>query len=467
MNSYRAVDYDSPNDNFSFSENIDFNKPDPNILIDPSEVTFVRPLGKGGYGNVDLCLYKGEIEVAIKRLQIPSKENINGLLKEAEKMRSIRHSNIVFLYGVIEKIDSRYSESIYEYQLVMEYMPRGSLLDFLKKEEVTWEEKWNIAIDVATAIDFLHSHEKIHCDLKPDNVLINNAKRAKLADFGTLCEKTANSTFGPRQGGTYHYMPPEMCALNEKNEEAHPTKEADVYSFGLILWALASHDLPFKEFKEQKQIPALARKIADGAQETITPDTPSRLRKLIKKCWKQPDKRPTMRYALFFLHRNQTSIYRQLSSPYENEKITEERDQFDPHPGALFLPHSNTSEKAKSAEQTSFIDNLNNTHLSTDEKIAEENNQSNPSQEDPSTDEPRENHISPWVKYGFILSVLGSFIGIGGMICQNYSAFRFFPASNAEVVKAQLQIAANLVGIGTNLLKDSETSQTLINTFLK
>ena len=162
-------------------------------------------LGKGGFGQV----FKGTLpgsnaEVAIKRVSHDSRQGMQEFLAEISTIGRLRHPNLVRLQGYC-----RYKEQLY---LVYDFLPNGSLDKFLYQEKLTWDQRFKIIKDVASALCYLHNEwgqVVIHRDIKPANVLIDHQMNARLGDFGLA--KLYDQGFDPqtsRVAGTLGYMAP-------------------------------------------------------------------------------------------------------------------------------------------------------------------------------------------------------------------------------------------------------------------
>ncbi|XP_050249287.1 G-type lectin S-receptor-like serine/threonine-protein kinase LECRK1 [Quercus robur] len=189
---------------------------------------FSDELGKGAFGTV----FKGVIPngrrvVAIKRLENVVAEGEREFRNEMRAIGRSYHKNLVKLFGYCHDGNNRL--------LVYEYMSNGSLAKFLFESErkPSWEEKTRIALNVARGILYLHEEcetQIIHCDIKPENILMDEHKCAKIADFGLAKLLMPNQTrtyTGIR--GTRGYVAPEW------HGNLPITAKADVYSFGIML----------------------------------------------------------------------------------------------------------------------------------------------------------------------------------------------------------------------------------------
>ena len=152
-------------------------------------------IGEGGFGSV----YKGVLRtgedgagttLAIKVLDLQQRKASQSFYAECEALRNIRHRNLVKVITSCSSIDHTGGEFK---ALVMEFMSNGSLYNWLNPEDsqsrssLTLIQRLNIAIDVASAMDYLH-HDCdppiVHCDLKPGNVLLDDDMAAHVGDFG-------------------------------------------------------------------------------------------------------------------------------------------------------------------------------------------------------------------------------------------------------------------------------------------
>ncbi|XP_042011534.1 G-type lectin S-receptor-like serine/threonine-protein kinase LECRK3 [Salvia splendens] len=189
---------------------------------------FKEELGRGASGTVFKgVLQNGQKMVAVKRLE---KEVAQGEIEFQTELKTIGkmyHRNLVRLLG--------YCFDGVNKLLVLEYMSNGSLADILFNQEKrpSWEERMKIARDISRGILYLHQEcetQIIHCDIKPQNILMDDNWRAKISDFGMakLLKQDQTKTY-TRIRGTKGYVAPEWY------HKQAITVKADVYSFGVML----------------------------------------------------------------------------------------------------------------------------------------------------------------------------------------------------------------------------------------
>ncbi|KAM3696348.1 hypothetical protein ACJW31_06G032000 [Castanea mollissima] len=178
--------------------------------------SFKEKLGKGSFGAVYKgALNKGKKPVAVKRLEKLVEEGEREFRAEMRAIGRTHHRNLVRLLGFCAEDTKRL--------LVYEYMSNGSLADLLLR----------IALDVARGILYLHEECEapiIHCDIKPQNILMDDCRNAKISDFGLakfLMPDQTRTYTGAR--GTRGYVAPEW------HKNIPISVKADVYSYGIVL----------------------------------------------------------------------------------------------------------------------------------------------------------------------------------------------------------------------------------------
>uniref|UniRef100_A0A0D9UYF9 Receptor-like serine/threonine-protein kinase n=1 Tax=Leersia perrieri TaxID=77586 RepID=A0A0D9UYF9_9ORYZ len=194
---------------------------------------FSDKLGEGGFGSVFRGTLPGSTTVvAVKNLKGHGQAE-KQFRTEVQTVGMIRHTNLVRLLGFCVNGNRRL--------LVYEYMPNGSLDAHIFSEKsglLSWQVRYQIALGIARGLAYLHEECEdciIHCDIKPENILLDKEFCPKICDFGMakLLGREFNSALTTIRG-TMGYLAPEWIY-------GQPiTKKADVYSFGIVLFEIIS-----------------------------------------------------------------------------------------------------------------------------------------------------------------------------------------------------------------------------------
>jgi len=196
-------------------------------------------IGEGGmavvYKALDTTLQR---HVAVKVI-LPYRELSDKFLarfkREARALAKLSHPNILKIFDFGEFDNQPY--------LVMEYIPGGTLKDWLKGKPIPWQKASQILTYVARALEAAHAEGIIHRDVKPSNILMANERDPMLSDFGIakLIEGNDETTDLTGSGvgiGTPDYMAPEQ-GIGKADERA------DVYALGVIFYQMVTGRLPY------------------------------------------------------------------------------------------------------------------------------------------------------------------------------------------------------------------------------
>ena len=201
-----------------------------------------RELGKGGMGQVYLG-FDPELRrrVAIKVLSVPgdpSPQFQTRFKREAKILASLEHPHIVPIYDYGYYEDRPY--------LVMRYLAGGTLAERIEGKPLPLEFVGDVLESVAAALDFSHHHEGgiVHRDIKPGNILFDDAGRAYISDYGLSYLLEGSSRISTTTGqfvGTPSYASPEQC------QGLDADRRSDVYSLGIMLYEMLTGTLPYPD----------------------------------------------------------------------------------------------------------------------------------------------------------------------------------------------------------------------------
>lgn len=207
-----------------------------------------KTLGVGSFGKVKL----GEHEetgkkVAVKilnRLKIRAQQMEEKLKREIKILKMCMHPHIIRLYEVIETPTDVF--------VVTEYSSGGELFDYIvERGRLAESEARRFFQQIIAGVEYCHRHGVAHRDLKPENLLLDEHSNVKIADFG-LSNTMRDGWFLKTSCGSPNYASPDVIS-----GKLYAGPEADIWSGGVILFALLCGTLPF----DDESIPYLFRKI--------------------------------------------------------------------------------------------------------------------------------------------------------------------------------------------------------------
>ncbi|TDL22634.1 kinase-like protein [Rickenella mellea] len=196
----------------------------------------------GGFADVFIGTYMGK-KVALKELRVHGNENLKkSFCREAVFWRQFSHPNIVPFLGISDP-------KLFPLCMVSQWMENGSLLVYLRRYPRA--NRLNLLVGVAEGLLYLHQMGAVHGDVKSANILIDDAHRACLADFGlariTHDAQTASAiTTSTAQHGSIRWMAPELLNPEQAGrEDSRASAESDIYAVGMVILEAFTGKIPF------------------------------------------------------------------------------------------------------------------------------------------------------------------------------------------------------------------------------
>jgi serine/threonine protein kinase len=283
-------------------------------------------LGEGGMATV----YKAfdtrlERDVAVKIIRkgaFPT-DHVEHILKrferEAKSLARLSHSSIIKVldYGEYEGLP----------YLVMEYLPSGTLKQQMGKP-IPWQEAIQLLMPIAEALDYAHSQNMIHRDVKPANILLTDRGQPMLTDFGIAkvldLEETIDLTGTSAAVGTPEYMAPEQATAKTVDHRA------DIYALGVVFYEMVTGRKPFIA---DTPLAVLFKHVSDPLPSPLkyVPDLPEGAEKmLLKALAKKPEHRYQSMAEMMqgferLLGSNKQPVRKSLREKAEKPKAVEEK----------------------------------------------------------------------------------------------------------------------------------------------
>ncbi|KXN84740.1 Serine/threonine-protein kinase HT1 [Leucoagaricus sp. SymC.cos] len=251
------------------------------------------PLEGGGFGNI----FKGALvgqTVCVKTVRIGGQTAIlRAHAKELVLGAHMSHRNILPFYGIYIP-----SESMPSVGIVSPWITNGDLRGYLTKYPDT--PRLPFILDIISGLEYLHSLDIVHGDLKAKNVLVSDTGHAMLADFGisqVVVTAAVQSQYGT---GTFRWKAPELLL----ETRAPFTKESDIWAFGCTGYEVLTGEIPFCEIMNDFQVVlALHRdetpqRISFADPHGALEEHEERIWELLKVCWSRDPRRRTTSFEI-------------------------------------------------------------------------------------------------------------------------------------------------------------------------
>lgn len=250
------------------SEIVDEEKETRLSVLESHGYTLGKIIGTGSYATVKLAKSdKHDCNVAIKivsKFQAPTDYLTRFLPREIEVVKGLRHNNLIrFLQAV---------ETTHRVYIIMEYADNGSLLDVIRRdsviEEVPRAREW--FCQLRDALHYCHDNGVVHRDVKCENLLMNSNYDLKLSDFGFARghmkpRSDGNPILSETFCGSYAYASPEIL-----KGVAYEPQLSDVWSMGVVLFAMVFGKLPFDDANYNKLLKQVQSRVKFPAEPPVS-----------------------------------------------------------------------------------------------------------------------------------------------------------------------------------------------------
>lgn len=251
----------------------------------------VEKIGIGSYAVVYRGMYDENV-VALKVIE--GEKNVsNNEINILQKLAQLNAPHVINYY------DSAFQEGVSNLYIscciVLEYVSHSLSHHIINKTFFEWSLRFQIMIEIASGIAFLHDHGIIHCDIKSENILLTKENNVKIADFGLAVDIGIDNQ-NESCAGTPEWTAPEVLSSKPN------TKKPDIYSLAITLWEIATWSFPYVGKSVFEVIKLVSH---ENLREKIPDTMPKNIASLIEWGWKaNPDERPTAEQVLLQLELN-------------------------------------------------------------------------------------------------------------------------------------------------------------------
>eukprot|EP01083_Nonionella_stella_P038881 105707_1 len=251
--------------------------------LDLDQVFIVKKnVGRGKTACVHYAIYGDTTDIALKEFTFGrlTDKILNGFHNELTTLQKLDHDNICRLLGHLVDENAR------QLYLAFEWVPCGCLYNVIHNDSVQfeWKDVLKMSMDIAQGMQYLHSMDIVHRDLKSHNLLLDETNRVKITDFGTA--KTLDKvTHTHTVVGTDVYCAPEVMDPPPEGYD----RRVDVFSYGVLLWEIYTR----KNVFDQRCLSNI-NQLQQGIRPPIDNQCPQTFKDLINECWQfDPQNRPS------------------------------------------------------------------------------------------------------------------------------------------------------------------------------
>ncbi|KAF9781352.1 kinase-like domain-containing protein [Thelephora terrestris] len=245
---------------------------------------------KGHHDGNPVCIKAFRTYTADNLIEIKKR-----LFQQLVIWRRLSHPNVLPVLGI--------SPELFPLCIVSGWMIDGNILDFMSAHPKV--SRLRLLAEAASGLQYLHSMDIVHSDLKPTNIVIDSNFHARLTDYGFMAIISDLSTIDPRSTtppstGSVRYMAPELLNPSHSDlENSNPTKESDVYAFGMVTYQVITGLQPFPGDYDD----VIIHNVATGERPSQPPCmiewVSDDIWNFISRCWSASrDDRPDVEFAV-------------------------------------------------------------------------------------------------------------------------------------------------------------------------
>lgn len=268
-------------------------EPDEEIIVESNvsigSFEVLEEIGSGGFGTVFKVIKKDSNEVfAMKRLSkklLQKRKMLKYAITESKIIKDLDCRFIIKLFYSFEC-------PLYLY-LILEYCPGGDLGSLIDLQPIPQSQAKTFLSQIIMGLEYLHEHNIIYRDLKPDNILLDANKNIKLADFGIAVHIDPKAQAVSTLIGSPAYISPEILCYEEL------TKASDIYAFGIVMHELLTGIIPFANVQIDKLFACIKTSDFEVSQELELSTRDLIMQLINRSTWKRPSFQEIRKHPFF------------------------------------------------------------------------------------------------------------------------------------------------------------------------